>query len=145
MKIKYSCYKYAPETAAASVNGLKLNLNNTNIGYLIAIGNQAEAEKELKRLYRQTIKEENKYIYAFFVKNSKQFHYITALNFSQSASLDTRLYCYKELKHYLKNNPQEITTESGFISPSGATTPEIKKEYIQIDFNKCKKIKIKFI
>ena len=50
MKIKYSCYKYAPETAAASVNGLKLNLNNTNIGVLIAAGNHAEAEKELKRV-----------------------------------------------------------------------------------------------
>lgn len=142
MKIKYSCYKYAPETAAASVNGLKLNLNNTNIGVLIATGNHAEAEKELKKLYRKEIKKETNYIYAFFNANNKDFYYIECLNFKANADIESRLYCYKELKHHLQAHPVEIVTESGHIIPGATERPEIKKESAKINFKKCKKIKI---
>lgn len=142
MKIKYSCYKYAPETAAASVNGIKLDLNNTNIGYLIATGRTAEAEKELKKLYRRTIKAPTNYIYAFFAKDSKQFYYIAWLNFSAADTIERRLHCYKELKHHLQRNPIEIRTEAGHITPTGASAPEVKTITIPIDFRKCKKIKL---
>lgn len=142
MKISYSCYKYAPETAAASVNGIKLNLNNTMIGTLIATGHKAEAEKELKKLYRKTIKTENNYIYVFFAENSKQFYYVSQLYFKANADLKSRLYCYKELKHHLQAHPIEIITESGHITPTGSKKPEIKKEVVKIDFSKCKKLKI---
>lgn len=142
MKISYSCYKYAPETAAATVNGLKIDLHNTNIGYLIATGNHTEAEKAIKEQYRKHINRENNFTYCFYVSNSNQFYYISQLNFKANADLKSRFYCYKELKHYLQNHPIEITTESGHIIPGSTEKPEVKKEVVKIDFNKCKKIKI---
>lgn len=142
MKISYTCYKYAPETARATVNGIKLNLDNTMIPELIATGRKAEAEKELKKLYRRTLKADNNYIYAFFAENSTQFYYISCLNFKANADIKSRLYCYKELKQHLKANPIEIITESGHISPIAAEDPEVKKEIVKIDFKKCRKIKI---
>lgn len=143
MIIKYSCrYKYAPETAAASVNGLKLDLYNTKIGVLIACNQTEEAEKELKKLYRKQITKQNKYIYAFFAKSSNDFYYISNLSFSGNDDINQRLYCYKELKNHLKKHAPTFTTESGYITPNGATAPEIKTQQVEIDFSKCKKIKI---
>lgn len=142
MNIKISCYKYAPETARATVNGHPVNITNSMIPQLIATGHREDAVKEIKRIYRKQTAAENKYIYAFFRENSNQFYYIAVLSFGASADIKTRLLCYKELKHYLQANPQTITTESGYITPTGATKPTAKTEQIQINFNKCKKIRV---
>lgn len=142
MKIHYSAYKYAPETAGACVNGIKLDLHDTMIGSLICCQNHKEAIKELKKLYRKTIAKENRYLYAFFKKDSKQFYYVECLNFPANASLQERLYNYKELKHHLQNHPIEIIAESGHITPIAAQKPEVKKEVVTIDFSKCRKMRI---
>ena len=139
MIIKYSAYKYAPETAAATVNGLQINLQNTMIPSIICSGNHEKARQELKKAYRQQIKKSKKYIYCFFAENSKQFYYIACLSFAESDDINTRLYCYKELKHHLQKNPPAIVTESGHITPTGATAPEVIKEVVKIDFSKVKK------
>lgn len=142
MIIKYNCYKYAPETARVFVNGERLNVSNTMIPQYIATGNKEKAIQEIKKQYRKEAAKEQKYIYAFFAKNSKQFYYIAVLNFSEKADLQTRLYCYKELKHHLINNPMEIKTESGYFTPDGATKPETKTEKVELDFSRIAKIKI---
>lgn len=142
MIIKYSCYKYAPETARATVNGQPVNIAGTMIPQMIATGHKSEAEKALKKAYRKQNAAENKYIYAFFWENSKQFYYISNLYFKASADLKTRLYNYKELKHHLQNHPQTITTEAGYITPTGRTAPEVKTEQVKIDFSRVYKIRI---
>lgn len=138
----YCRYKYAPETAGATVNGLKMDLSNTMIQQHIATGHKAEAEKELKKLYRKEISKENKYIYAFFLHNSNQFYYISCLNFTAKDDIKTRLHCYKELKHHLQNNPPEIVPEIGHFIPGTETKPETIKQNVNINFSKCKKIRI---
>ena len=140
--IKYSCYKPAPESARVSVNGRRLDISDTMIPTMIACGQHNKAIEEIKRTYRKQNACENKYIYCFFRENSKQFYYIACLSFPASADLETRLQCYKELKHHLQTHPQTITTESGHITPTGSTTPTVKTEQIKIDFFKCRKIKI---
>ena len=142
MIIKYSAYKYAPETAAATVNGVKIDLKNTMIPAYICSGNGEKARQELKKAYRKQIRTANKYIYCFFAENSKQFYYIACLSFGADEDIKSRLYCYKELKHHLQQNPPTITTESGYITPTGATAPKRTTEAAKIDFSKVKKIRI---
>ena len=142
--IKYSCYKYAPETARATVNGQPVNIAGTMIPQMIATGQKSEAEKALKKAYRKQNAAESSYIYAFFAAGTTQFYYITALRFTAADDIKTRLHCYKELKHHLQNHPQTITTEAGYITPTGKTAPKVTTEQIKIDFKKCKKMKIKF-
>lgn len=142
MKIAYSAYKYAPETARATVNGVSIDLHDTMIPEYITTGQKAKAEADLKKAYRKQISKKANYIYIFFAKDSKQFYYVSCLNFKEDADLKTRLYNYKELKHHLQTHPIEIITESGTITPSGAEKPEVNREVVTIDFSKCRKIKI---
>ena len=142
IKITYSAYKYAPETAKATVNGVNIDLNNTMIPEYITTGQKEKAEAELKKAYRKQTSEKANYIYVFFAKDSKQFYYVSCLNFKADADLRTRLYNYKELKHHLQTHPIEIVTEEGTITPTGASKPEVKKEVVKIDFSRCRKIKI---
>lgn len=140
--IKYSCYKYAPESARVTVNGEKLDLSRTNIPQYIATGNHEKALAAIKTEYRRQAKQPKKYTYIFYRENSKQFYYIACLTFTAADDIQSRLYCYKELKHHLQNHPQTITTEHGHITPTGASKPEIKTEYVKIDFSKCKRVRI---
>lgn len=140
--IKYSCYKYAPETARATVNGQPVNIAGTMIPQMIATGQKSEAEKALKKAYRKQNAAENKYIYAFFAAGTTQFYYITALCFTAADDIKTRLRYYKLLKNHLQKHPQTITTESGYFTPNGATEPETKTEQIKIDFSRVYKIRI---
>lgn len=142
MKITYSAYKYAPESAQATINGIKLDLTVSNAGLAICTRSNAEAEAELKKVYRKTIAKDSRFIYVFFAENSKQFYYVACLNFSGKADLAERLRNYKELKHHLQAHPIEIITESGTITPTGASKPEVKKEVVKIDFSRCRKLKI---
>lgn len=141
-KIKYSAYKYAPETARATVNGQPVTLQGSAAPLQICTGQHAEAIKTIKRLYRQENAKEARFLYAFKDANTSKFYYISTLYFKASDDINTRLYNYKELKKYLKENPPTYTTESGHITPAGATTPTIKTEAAQINFNKLLIVKI---
>ena len=142
MKITYSAYKYAPETAKATVNGVSIDLHNTMIPEYITTGQKAKAEAELKKAYRKQTSQKASYIYVFFAKDSKQFYYVACLNFKADADLKTRLYYYKELKHHLQANPIEYTIESGKFTPAGGEKPEEKKVTVEIDYSRCRKVKI---
>ena len=142
-KITYSFYRYAPETMNVNVNGLKIDISNTNIAMDIISGNEEKAFADIKRLYRKMVKEENRFLYVFFVKGTKQFKYIECLNFTATATIQERLYNYKELKHYLQAHPETIQTESGSFNPYGNNVATEKKtEVIEIDYSKAKKIRI---
>lgn len=141
-KINFSYYRYSPESAHVTVNGAPLDISNTNIGMLLCCGRHDEARQQIKKAYRKQIMKENNYVFAFFRENSKQFYYIACLRFAANADIKSRLYCYKELKHHMQNQPQTITTESGHVTPYGATAPEVKTEHVKIDFTKCKRLKI---
>lgn len=142
INIRYSAYKYAPETARATVNGVNIDLHDTMIPEYIATGQKVKAEAELKKAYRKQASKKASYIYVFFVKDSKQFYYVSCLNFKADADIKTRLYYYKELKHHLQANPIEYTIETGKFSPNGSGAPEVKKVTVNIDFNRCRKMKI---
>lgn len=142
MKITYSAYKYAPESAQASVNNMNIDLHDTMIPNYIVTGQKEKATQELKKAYRKAIATDSRFIYVFFVENSKQFYYVSCLNFSGKADLAERLRNYKELKHHLQTHPIEIVTEEGTITPTGASKPEVKKEIVKIDFSKCRKLRI---
>lgn len=141
MKITYSAYKYAPESARASVNGIRLELTS-EAKDAICFKSKEEARAELKKVYRKTIAKEKRFVYVFFKENSKQFYYISVFSFSENASLAERLKEYKNLKYQLQTYPIEITTETGYISPNGASKPEVKKEIVKIDFSRCRKLRI---
>ena len=143
-RIKYSCYRYAPETTRVTVNGESLDVSGTSIPTMICCGNKDKAIEEIKRLFRKEKKKETRYVYAFFEKGGKKFHYISALNFHESDGINEKLYCYKELKHYLMNNPLIINVESGHITPYGTTKPQTKTQKIELDFTKLGKFKIVF-
>lgn len=141
-RITWSGYKYAPESIKATCNGKKIDAQQNCIAMQICCGNTAGAIEEIKRQYRKGNKKEKRYTYAFFGKGTRQFYYIAYLNFTESADIAERLYNYKELKHHLQDNPFEIITESGHITPDGATTPEINKEVVTIDFSRFLKLRI---
>lgn len=142
MKINYHAYKYAPETARASVNGQPVNIRDTAAPLAICTGREAEATAIIKRIYRQDQKKPARYIYAFQDENGKAFYYIHMLSFTASDDIKRRLWAYKELKNHLKKYPPTYTTESGHITPNGATRPEVTTEAARINFNKLLILKI---
>lgn len=139
-RIIFSGYKGAPEQSRASVNGLKLDISGTKAALYIACNDVEKARQELKREYRKHNRTEKKYIYAFWGENSKQFYYISALTFNKSDDIQSRLYCYKALKHTLQKNPPEIITESGHISPTGAEKPNRETITAKVNYNRLFKI-----
>lgn len=139
-KIKYFGYKYAPESIKVYVNNKLLNTDNTMINYHIMCGRDADAIKEIKTLYRAQNNKKNRFCYGFTAAGSKTFYYITALSFTESENISRRLYCYKELKNHLKNNPPQIVIEEGHVTPEGASKPTTKT--VDIDFSKLLKIKL---
>lgn len=142
IKIKWKGYKYAPESVRVSANGQRISTDGTNIATKICCGNTAGAMEEIKKKYRQQIRQEKRYTYAYLRENSRQFYYISCLRFSESASIEEKLHCYKELKHHLQRQPVEIITESWHITPTGATAPEVKREPVTIDFSRLAKVQI---
>lgn len=141
--IKYNAYKYAPETARATVNGQPIDISGTPAPLQICAGDKNGAIITIKRTYRQENRKESKYIYAFQDVNKDTFYYIRLLSFTGSDDIKRRLWAYKELKNHLKKYPPTYTTESGYITPNGSTKPETTTEAAQIDFTRLLKIKIK--
>ena len=142
-RVILSGYAGAPEMSAASVNGQRVNISGTAAAYYIACRDLDKARAEVMRIYRAEWRKPKKYIYAFQAINSRQFYYITALYFRSNADIKTRLYCYKELKHHLQTYAPTITTETGHITPAGATKPHTTTETVKLDFSKALKIRIK--
>lgn len=141
-KITFYAYKYAPETARATCNGQPVKIEGTPAPLQICTGKHAEAIKTIKRTARQERNKESRFIYAFMEEGTRKFYYITALSFKASDDLKTRLHCFQTLKNYLKKNPPTYTTESGHITPDGATKPETVTEAAKIDFSRLLKIKL---
>ena len=141
--IIFSAYKYAPETARASVNGKPVRIQGTAAPLQICTGKQAEAIQTIKRLYRQETTRETRYIFAYPTEDVRNFYDLTALSFKASEDIAARLYCFKALKNHLKKNPPTFTTEAGHITPNGSTAPEVTTQAAKINFNKLLKIKIK--
>ena len=141
-KISFYAYKYAPETARATVNGQPVSIQGTAAPLQICTGKHAEAIKTIKRTARQERKKESCFIYAFMEEGTSKYYYITALSFKASDDIKTRLHCFQTLKNYLKKNPPTYTTESGHITPNGSTKPETITEAAQIDFTRLLKIKL---
>lgn len=141
-RVILSGYAGASEQSRASVNGQRVNISGTQAAYYIACRDLDKARAEVIRIYRAERRKPKKYIYAFKEINSRQLYYITALYFRGDSDIKTRLYCYKELKHYLQQNPPTITTESGYITPAGATKPRTTTETVKLDFKKVIKINL---
>lgn len=140
-RISANGYKYAPESIRINVNGQ--NIESTAAKYNFCCGRIEEAKAEAKKEYRRKNKTPRKYVFAFPTDTS-EFYYIYALNFTEADDIQTRLYCYKELKHYLQKNPPIITTESGHFTPNGSTKPEtIRTDGKKINYKKLLKIRIK--
>lgn len=142
-RVILSGYAGASEFSRASVNGQRVNISGTAAAYYIACRDLDKARAEVIRIYRAERRKPKKYIYAFQEINSRQFYYITALYFRSDADIKTRLYCYKELKHHLQTYAPTITTESGHITPAGATKPHTTTETVKLDFTKVLKIRVK--
>ncbi len=142
IKIKWSGYKYAPESVKITANGQQINPDAQQIKNLICCGKKADAIQAIKREYRKETRKECKYTYAFFAEGSRQYYYIPELYYTAGAGLDERFFFYKRLKNHLQQHKIEITTESGYITPEGSTAPEVKTEYVKIDFSRILKLKI---
>lgn len=140
--IIFSAYKYAPETARASVNGQPVRIQGTAAPLQICTEKQAEAIQTIKRLNRQDTRSESRYIYAYPTEDGRNFYYITALQFKASDDIAARLYCFKALKNHLKKNPPTFTTEAGHVTPNGSTKPETVTQAARINFNKLLILKI---
>ena len=141
-KIIFSGYAGAPELSRASVNGKQIDINGTSAAYYIACSDFTKAREEIKRIYRQQNKTKDKYLYAFMDPSTRQFYYISVLNFTAADDIKARLYCYKELKHHLQKYPPEVTAESGHITPAGAEKPKRETITAKIDYSKLLKVKI---
>lgn len=141
-KIAFYAYKYAPETARATFNGQPVKIEGTPAPLQICTGDTAGAVKTIKRTARQERNKESRFIYAFKSANTNEFYYIRMLSFKASDDIKRRLWAYKELKNHLKKYPPTYTTESGHITPEGATKPETVTEAAQIDFTRLLKIKL---
>lgn len=139
-RVILSGYAGAPEQSRASVNGQRVNISGTAAAHYIAFRDLDKARAEVIRIYRAERRKPKNYIYAFWGENSKQFYYISALTFNKSDDIQSRLYCYKALKHTLQKNPPEIITESGYISPTGAEKPNRETITEKVNYNRLFKI-----
>lgn len=111
MKIKWSVYKWAPETFRCSVDGRAFALEDpSHWGMLAVSGRVRELEDEIKRLVRASYKKTRLVTIGFRTKENPRRVCFTHQLLAREDTLSSRLYVYREWKRYCAENGCVLTT-----------------------------------
>jgi hypothetical protein len=96
--IRWSMYRWAPETFRCSVNGKAINLlDPSRIGQLVVAGRTEEAEAEIKRIVRAKNRKKRWVTFGFFGENSATYYFTFQLR-AEDDNLADKLHVYKTWK-----------------------------------------------
>ncbi|MBR4607217.1 MAG: hypothetical protein IKO41_13465 [Lachnospiraceae bacterium] len=111
MKIRWSLYKWAPETFRVSVDGKVLRLEDpSRFGCLAISGKRKELEDEIKRIVRKAWRKPRLLTIAFRgASNPDRYFYTTQLT-ARADDFDDRLRVFKEWKRYCLEKGCVLTT-----------------------------------
>ena len=138
INIKYSGYKYAPESFNFFVNGKLYAPCYTQeaaaLAMLIIQGKEKEAADTIKRNIRKGYKKPHYVTIGYFQEGSKSRYFFTRQLYADSNNLTDKLRIYKEYRHFLQSQNCIVNTyevNAGEVAPgkaAAATTTIIEEK-----------------
>ena len=126
MKIKMSCYRYAPESFRCSVDGKPFFPQDpSHFGCLLFAGRGKEAEDEIKRIVRAQRRAPRLVTIGFRSAENPRRYFFTRSLSAREDSLEERLDAFREWKKYILSRDGVVETysvEEGDFVPGKANT-----------------------
>ena len=145
--IKYSMYRFAPETFKCSVNGQSLAIEDpSTLGMMFVSGNTKGVDDEIKRIVRKIRTQRRRVTFGFYGKGNNKYFYTRELG-AYDDDLQDKLRIYKEWKRYCLSRDCDLATHtvtSGEFTLNGMKNTKEKESTEIVDITRPIKIRYRY-